>query len=87
MHCKTTLVYLTQMCTKSSDFQLMECFYISYKASYNYGKMLLYNAMLMCSIEPPLVITLDDIVLPNKRTGGDVKDWELHGILQCFLEL
>ena len=53
----------------------------------NYGKMSLYNAMLMCIIEPPRVITLDDIVLPDKRTRGGVKDWELHGILQCFLEL
>ena len=75
------------MCTKSSDFQLMECFYISYKTSYNYGKMSLYNAMLMCIIEPPRVITLNDIVLPDKRTRGSVKDWELDGILQCFLEL
>ena len=43
--------------------------------------------MLICIIEPPRVITLDDIALPKKRNGGSVKDWELHGILQCFLEL
>ena len=53
----------------------------------NYGKMWLYNAMLMCIIEPPHVITLDDIVLPERRTRSSVKDWELDGILQCFLEL
>ena len=51
----------------------------------NFGKMSLYNAMIMCILENPRIITLHDIILPNKRTS--CKDWELHGILECFLEL
>ena len=51
----------------------------------NFGKMLLYNAMIMCILENPRITTLNDIILPNKRSS--CKDWELHGILECFLEL
>ena len=51
----------------------------------NFGKMCLYNAMLMCVLETPRIITLNDILLPKEKSS--CKDWELQGILQCFLEL
>ena len=49
----------------------------------NFGKMLLYNALLMCVMEPPRVIFMEDVVLPKKRAS--MNDTELHGILECFL--
>ena len=51
----------------------------------NYGKMILYNALKMCIIEPPRVILEEDVILPKKKSRNH--DWELTGILQCFLEL
>ena len=50
-----------------------------------FGKMLLYNALLMCIMEPPRVIYMEDVTLPKERAS--MKDWELHGILDCFLDL
>ena len=51
----------------------------------NFGKMLLYNALLMCVMEPPRVIFMEDVVLPKGRAS--MKDWELHGILEYFLDM
>ena len=51
----------------------------------NYGKMILYNALKMCINEPPRVILKQDVILPKKKSK--IQDWELAGILQCFLEL
>ena len=51
----------------------------------NFGRMLLFNAFSMCIMEPPRVIMQEDIVLPNPRVR--TWDWELEGILRCFLDL
>ena len=51
----------------------------------NYGSMILYNALKMCINDPPRIIKSEDIVLPKKRCSRS--NWELQGILQCFLEL
>ena len=32
----------------------------------NFGRMILYNALTMCIIEPPRVIQHTDVVLPNE---------------------
>ena len=59
--------------------------YWNEKEVLNYGKMILYSALRMCIIEPPKVIHKQDVILPKKRCRR--QDWELAGILQCFLEL
>ena len=51
----------------------------------NFGKMLLYNALLMCIIEPPHSFYLKDIVLPRSKVRHE--NWELRGILDYFLEI
>ena len=51
----------------------------------NYGSMILYNALKMCINDPPRIIYSEDVILPKPRCVR--KDWELHGILQCFLEM
>ena len=51
----------------------------------NFGKIMLYNALVMCVMEPPRIIYMNDVVLPKQKTSS--KDWELQGILECFLDL
>jgi hypothetical protein len=51
----------------------------------NFGRMLLFNAFSMCVMEPPRIIMQEDIILPNPRVR--TWDWELEGILRCFLDL
>ena len=51
----------------------------------NFGRMLLFNAFSMCILEPPRIIMQEDVILPNPRVKS--WDWELEGILKCFLDL
>ena len=51
----------------------------------NFGRMLLFGAFSMCIMEPPRVIMQEDVILPNPRVR--TWDWELEGILKCFLDL
>ena len=51
----------------------------------NYGTMILYKALKMCINDPPRIIHSNDVVLPREKFVRP--DWEMDGILQCFLEL
>ena len=54
----------------------------------NYGNMLLYNAFKMAIQENPPLIFKEDIIEPKVREkASKMIDYELVGILDCFLEL
>ena len=55
----------------------------------NYGNMILFNALKMAIHENPPVIYPEDISInPKTKTRKTaLEDFELEGILNCFLEL
>ena len=53
----------------------------------NYGTMILFNALKMCIIDKPRLIKHTDVGMPIFRGKNVLDNWELEGILQCFLEL
>ena len=52
----------------------------------NFGDLILYNAFKMCLMERPSLIYQEDIILRIKKCTK-TENWELLGILECFLEL
>ena len=56
----------------------------------NYGNMLLFNALKMAINENPRLIHHEDILVKTRKTRKrkpSMEDYELEGILNCFLDL
>ena len=51
----------------------------------NYGNMILYNTLCMAISERPILLYQEDIILAERNQAED--NYELRGILECFLEL
>ena len=65
------------MKTKWNNFEIL-----------NYGNMILYNSLKMAIHENPPLIYPEDILMPKRRNQQcAIEDFELEGILSCFLEL